>query len=312
MKSAPVQGTKNYVENLPFSPPSSDTGCSPLVFSASSPNTSIAASKDAGCSPLAFSSLSPNSSIGASCSPPAFGCSSPLASTSIGASKDVGCSPLAFGSSSPSTNNGASKNIGCSTLAFGSSSPNTSIGASKDIASSSERKRSGSSLIGYVRQVSPSKRNKRDTLDYFEVILQTEDSDRQRAVCYEKAKRPLFLSGQESKTPVKLTNFTTSDSNGDIFVNNITRVSQAEPGEYCFQYKEVRQSSGELNISVKQILETCRAMDVVDVTAKVLKKNLPRTVGKNNLQLVEAVINDGDCKYPARRLGRSYFYSGRR
>ena len=159
--------------------------------------------------------------------------------------------------------------------------------------SSTEKKGSKRSLIGYVHDVSPLKRNRRNTVDYFQINLQTENCDKLKTVCYEKSKRPLFQAREETKTPVKLTNFTMSTTGDAVFVNSMTHVTQPQQGEYSFQYKSTDQLTQLNFLPLKHVTDSCAAMDIVNVKAKLLKKNPERLVGKDNLRLAEAVIGDG-------------------
>ena len=177
------------------------------------------------------------------------------------------------------------------------------------------------SLIGYVHSVSPVKRNKRNTVDYFEIALQTENCDNLKTLCYEKSKRALFQAREESKTPVKLTNFTTSQKGDAVFVNSMTCVTQPQQGEYSFQYKAINHSSQVEFVSLKQVKDNCVPMEVVSVKAKVLRKRPEKIVGKNNFRLAEAVIADGattlqldiwEDKIPLIEEGKVYSFNGLR
>ena len=106
--------------------------------------------------------------------------------------------------------------------------------------STTETKGLKRSLIGYVHGVSPIKGNRQNTVDYFDISLQTEQRDKQKVLCYEKSKRALFQGRQESKTAVKLTNFTTSANRDAVFVNSMTRVTELQPGEYSFFFVHIQ------------------------------------------------------------------------
>ena len=101
--------------------------------------------------------------------------------------------------------------------------------------------------------MSPVKRKKRNTVDYFEIALQTENCDNLKTLCYEKSKRALFQAREESKTPVKLTNFTTSQKGDAVFINSMICVTQPQQGENSFQYKAINHSSQVEFVSLKQI-----------------------------------------------------------
>ena len=61
-------------------------------------------------------------------------------------------------------------------------------------------------VIAYVHSISPIKRNRKNTLDYFNLKLQTAE-DVFPSVCFSRTKRSLFLERQETKTAIKLERF---------------------------------------------------------------------------------------------------------
>ena len=63
---------------------------------------------------------------------------------------------------------------------------------------------------------------------------------------------------------------TTGDA---VFVNSMTHVTQPQQGEYSFQYKSTDQLTQLKFLPLKHITDSCVAMDIVNVKAKVLKKN---------------------------------------
>ena len=77
-----------------------------------------------------------------------------------------------------------------------------------------------------------------------------------------------------------------------VFINSMTHVTQPQQGEYSFQYKSTDQLTQLNFLPLKHITDSCAAMDIVKVKAKVLKKNPERLLGKDNLRLAEAVIGD--------------------
>ena len=62
---------------------------------------------------------------------------------------------------------------------------------------SSPSKTGNDSLIAYVHLLSPSKRNKKNTMDYSTLLLQTSDNPSQKAPLYSKNKRPLLLESKK-------------------------------------------------------------------------------------------------------------------
>jgi len=63
----------------------------------------------------------------------------------------------------------------------------------------------GPVLIAYVHNVSLLKRNKKNTIDYTTLTLQTDASTTQPAFCYSKAKRKLLDEHETKRAPIKIT-----------------------------------------------------------------------------------------------------------
>ena len=151
------------------------------------------------------------------------------------------------------------------------------------------RKRSSSDLIAYIHNVSPVKRNKRNTIDYCELTLQTE-KETQKAICFSKSKRR-----ETDRTPVKISNYTkTADGEGNMskmVINDMTKVAVAESSEYCFQYKNFDNQPPV--VSLEDVVEVCSPMDVVTVLGKLLSKSNTEIVGKDSLKLAKAILSDG-------------------
>ena len=78
-------------------------------------------------------------------------------------------------------------------------------------------------VIAYVHSISPIKRNRKNTLDYFNLKLQTAE-DVFPSVCFSRTKRSLFLERQETKTAIKLERFNMSKDGNTIFINDMTKV----------------------------------------------------------------------------------------
>lgn len=156
------------------------------------------------------------------------------------------------------------------------------------------RKRSSSDLIAYIHNVSPVKRNKRNTIDYCELTLQTE-KETQKAICFSKCKRRILLDRETDRTPVKISNYTkTADGEGNMskmVINDMTKVAVAESSEYCFQYKNFDNQPPV--VSLEDVVQVCSPMDVVTVSGKLLSKSNTEIVGKDSLKLAKAILSDG-------------------
>lgn len=79
----------------------------------------------------------------------------------------------------------------------------------KKTASQGSSKTHEETFIAYVHELSPVKRNKRNTVDYSALVLQATDrSDRNvQALLYYKSKRQLLKNSQASHTPIKIQHF---------------------------------------------------------------------------------------------------------
>lgn len=147
-------------------------------------------------------------------------------------------------------------------------------------------------LVGYVQNLSPSKRNKGNTLTYSSFSIQTSSTQMQEALLYSPAKRALLDQSQTSRTPIKILNYTHTDDKKKIVINDISTISTPEKHEYNFQYGEI--TTEEMKRStILEILNASKEWDVVTLSAKVLSLKPLKKVGtKKILNLVEATIGD--------------------
>lgn len=119
-----------------------------------------------------------------------------------------------------------------------------------------------SGIIAYVHCLSPTRRNKKDTLDYSTLILQTEEKPTQEALLHSKNKRPLLTDSEQSRTPVKIQRYTLTTDGAKVIINDMTRISVPDQSEYSFQFKETAGSSSQPT-SVEDILQSCSEWDCV-------------------------------------------------
>ena len=145
------------------------------------------------------------------------------------------------------------------------------------------RKKESKGLIGYVHNLSPKKRNKKDTLDYSTLTLQTEDTY-QDVLCYSMAKRPLLMTSMTSRTPIKVDRFAKTTDGSKIIINDMTSVAVPNQTDYSFQYTEQ-----EDNITfVSTVIQGHDALDIVNVRGKVVKL-LPETTAGGSQRDFERV-----------------------
>lgn len=155
------------------------------------------------------------------------------------------------------------------------------------------------SIIAYVHNLSPSKRNRGNTMSYCSLTLQTSDQANQEALLYSMAKRSLLLQNQSSRTPVKIRNYTLTEDKSKIVINDMTNISAPDLHEYKFQYAALAQQ--QLTPStVLDILNDHKEWDDVAVRGKLISIKQARTVGspKKRLRLAEATLADATGSIP--------------
>lgn len=162
--------------------------------------------------------------------------------------------------------------------------------------STSPSKKSGSNnssgMIAYVHGLSPLKRNKRDTMDYCSLTLQTGAEECQEALLYSKSKRSILENSQESHTPLKLQRYTFTKDNSKVIINDMTHLSSPNPMEYSFQYKKMSEVC-ERESQIKDILDSDgNEFENVIVCGKVIHIKEARIVGQGKYRLLTATIAD--------------------
>lgn len=150
-------------------------------------------------------------------------------------------------------------------------------------------------IIGYVESVSPSKRNRRDTTDYSDITLQLHGGKRRRAVCFSERKRLLLLERKNNRTAVKLSKFNIAKDSETVYINDMTYISKPRPEEYSFQYEEKSTSSSDSWITLKEALERCEPMQLVNIKAKVIDVSETQLVSQKQLKMAHCVISDREA-----------------
>ena len=154
-------------------------------------------------------------------------------------------------------------------------------------------------LIGYVHNLSPPRRNRGNTMNYCTFVLQTSAQETLQALLYSTHKRPLLLESQNNRTPVKLKHFTYTEDRDKIIVNDMTNIAIPQQCEYSFQYDDTTLLQGEPS-TILDILNTHKEWDVVSVRGKILNVKDRRSVGspRKRLNLMEAVLGDVTATIP--------------
>lgn len=146
-------------------------------------------------------------------------------------------------------------------------------------------------IIGYVHHLSPSKRNKRDTMDYSTLALQTSASVIEEGLVYSKGKRPLLAESEKSRTPVKIKRCSYTSDGKKFIVNDITEVSVPNPTDYSFQFNEELKKKSP-SLSVQSIVADADVGDYVNTRVKVLTVGTPSTLPGKNLKVAIAKVAD--------------------
>ncbi len=148
-------------------------------------------------------------------------------------------------------------------------------------------------MIAYVHNHSPLKRNRKNTLDYSTLTLQTK-GERKDALLYSKTKRPLLVNSVDSHTPVKIQWYTFTSEGQKVIINDMTTISSPNQTEYTFQFEEEPVVSKEL--TVISSITSLDEWDLVTVVAKVVHVTDPVFVtakdGSTKLKLAECTLAD--------------------
>ena len=147
------------------------------------------------------------------------------------------------------------------------------------------------SIIAYVHQLSPSKRNKKDTLYYSTLLLQMSENGCQDALLYSKQKQKLLSDSQKSHTPVKIQRFTQTSDGKKLIINDITKISVPDQTEYSFQYSQDTVATSAI-LSVAQILNSSSDWDKVTICGKIVHMSDQELAGRNKPRLARATFAD--------------------
>ena len=88
-------------------------------------------------------------------------------------------------------------------------------------------------IIAYAHDVSEQKKNRNNTMDYMTMTLQTSPTKACTALLYLPQKRKVFLQSQETKTEIKIKDFTRTKGN-KIIINDVTFVNK--PSTLSFHF----------------------------------------------------------------------------
>ena len=143
-------------------------------------------------------------------------------------------------------------------------------------------------LVGYVHNISPIKRNKRDTLDYSTFKLQLGEKFMQEALCYSPSKRAILAEKEASRIPVKITRYTKTPDLTKVVVNDITQITAPNSFECSFQFA---QDLSQQKVTTLDNLHK-GPEDNITVKCKVLKLGPTKVVGQAKYHVLNATIAD--------------------
>ena len=187
-------------------------------------------------------------------------------------------------------------------------------------------------LIAYVHNVPPLKRNKKNTIDYTTLTLQTDASTIQPALCYSKAKRKILDEHETKRAPIKITRYTKSADKAKIVINDKTLLTKPDEMEYTFQYCD--DADQPVTRLADLLTDDTSKEDNITVCAKVVKVSPPKSVvtqhsrGINKVSEVMLLDNTGtmmldlwneqisqvqlDCVYRFTSLSTSYWNNSKK
>ncbi|KAK3746515.1 hypothetical protein QZH41_007955 [Actinostola sp. cb2023] len=188
-----------------------------------------------------------------------------------------------------SPNKVVSPSLDCSPSLKSDNSSQTKTANDDQLPSTPLRTSPPDELIAYVHELSPLKRNRKNTMNYCTLTLQTSSEPPQDALLYSPNKRPLLMDSEESHTPLKIKCFTyTPDKK--LIINDMTNLTLPDQTEYSFQFKATQ--SPKPPTQIQDIFNSSTEFDKIILCGKVLNLGETRTVGSRNLNLATATFAD--------------------
>ena len=145
------------------------------------------------------------------------------------------------------------------------------------------------SLIAYVHNLSPIRRNRENTKDYSTLTLQTSSGRNEQALLFSKHKRKLLQDHETSRIPVKFQKLAKTKDGKKLIINEITEITAPRPEEYSFQFENLLSSTSV--VSLNSIQNLAEGTEVI-VKGKVHSMGEPYTIGAKQLQVCEVLLGD--------------------
>ena len=146
----------------------------------------------------------------------------------------------------------------------------------------------GTALVGYVHNVSPVKRNKRNTLNYSTFTLQVGENSMHDALCYSTTKRAILAEKEASRTPIKIARFTRTADHTKLVVNDIAHVTAPNSLECPFQF--CQNLDNQTTTTLEKLDQAPE--DKLTIFCKVLKLSETKVVGRAKYNVANATIAD--------------------
>ncbi|XP_020613627.1 uncharacterized protein LOC110051885 [Orbicella faveolata] len=162
----------------------------------------------------------------------------------------------------------------------------------------SPSKRKSESVIGYVHELSPIKKNKSRTIEYHSLTLQTSSTQHREALLYSTQKSKFLEESLETRTPVKFQNITYTADGKKIVINDMTLVTTPKPSKYDFQYADFAQHEDTTPVPIFDVLNKHNQWDTVTIKGKIAQIKDTTIVGSKKLRLCQALIADNTATMP--------------
>ena len=154
---------------------------------------------------------------------------------------------------------------------------------------SKRSKQQSDSLIAYVHNLSPPRRNRQNTMDYSTLTLQTSSGKNEQALLFSKPKRKLLQDHETSRIPIKIQKFTKTQDGKKLIINEMTQITVPRPDEYSFQFENLPSSTPVVSLS--SIKNLADGTEVI-VKGKVHSIGEPYMTGAKQLQVCEVLLGD--------------------
>lgn len=132
-------------------------------------------------------------------------------------------------------------------------------------------------LIVYIQNISLLMHNRKNTLDYPSMTLQTASGNHE-VLLYSPPKRSLLLASKKSQGPIKVSCLKCTLDRKKSIVNDMTKVSFPDSLKYSFQFEDACLATPDL-MTILQVLNKSDEWNLVTMKGKVMNVKDPIIVG---------------------------------